>query len=73
MRMLVLGAGLQGTACSYDLLKNPAVTRVLLADVRVGALPAFLTPDFSADHTSTRCLAAPRRVQACACGWLQQF
>lgn len=44
MRMLVLGAGLQGTACSYDLLKNPSVTQVLLADVRVGALPAFLTP-----------------------------
>lgn len=44
MRMLVLGAGLQGTACSYDLLKNPSVTQVLLADVRVGALPAFLAP-----------------------------
>ncbi len=44
MRMLVLGAGLQGTACSYDLLKNPAVTQVLLADVRVSALPTFLAP-----------------------------
>ena len=44
MRMLVLGAGLQGTACTYDLLQNPSVTRVLLADVQVGPLPAFLAP-----------------------------
>ncbi len=42
MRMLVLGAGLQGTACAYDLLQNPAVERVLLADMRVGVVPAFL-------------------------------
>ena len=26
MRMLVLGAGLQGSACAYDLLQNPEVT-----------------------------------------------
>jgi lysine 6-dehydrogenase len=44
MRMLVLGAGLQGTACAFDLLNNPAVERVVLADVRVGDLPAFLAP-----------------------------
>lgn len=44
MRMLVLGAGLQGSACAFDLLNNPAVERVLLADVNVGNLPAFLTP-----------------------------
>jgi len=43
MRMLVLGAGLQGTACAFDLLNNPAVTRVVLADMKVGPLPAFLT------------------------------
>lgn len=43
MRMLVLGAGLQGTACAFDLLNNPAVERVLLADVRVGTLPPFLS------------------------------
>ncbi len=42
MRMLVLGAGLQGTACAYDLLQNPAVERVQLADMRVGAVPTFL-------------------------------
>lgn len=44
MRMLVLGAGLQGSACAYDLLQNPAVERVRLADVRLGDLPAFLQP-----------------------------
>jgi lysine 6-dehydrogenase len=42
MRMLVLGAGLQGSACAYDLLQNPDVSRVRLADVRTGELPAFL-------------------------------
>jgi len=42
MRMLVLGAGLQGSACAYDLLQNPDVQRVLLADLRVDRLPPFL-------------------------------
>ncbi len=44
MRMLVLGAGLQGSACAFDLLRNPAVERVVLADLRVGDLPSFLQP-----------------------------
>ena len=42
MRMLVLGAGLQGSACAYDLLQRPEVKRVTLADLRPGRLPAFL-------------------------------
>lgn len=42
MRMLVLGAGLQGSACAFDLLNEPTVSEVLLADVQVGALPTFL-------------------------------
>ena len=42
MRMLVLGAGLQGCACAYDLLQQPAVERVTLADVNPRQLPAFL-------------------------------
>jgi lysine 6-dehydrogenase len=33
MRMLVLGAGLQGSACAYDLLQRPEVARVTLADL----------------------------------------
>ena len=44
MRMLVLGAGLQGSACAFDLLNNPAVTRVILADLRVDNLQKFLVP-----------------------------
>jgi saccharopine dehydrogenase-like NADP-dependent oxidoreductase len=43
MRMLVLGAGLQGCACAYDLLRNPAVEQVTLADLRADKLPPFLS------------------------------
>jgi len=42
MRMLVLGAGLQGTACAFDLLHEPSVEQVLLADVNPTRLPPFL-------------------------------
>jgi lysine 6-dehydrogenase len=44
MRMLVLGAGLQGSACAYDLLQNPDVTEVRLADLDVGHIAEFLKP-----------------------------
>jgi lysine 6-dehydrogenase len=44
MRMLVLGAGLQGSACAYDLLQNPDVAEVRLADLRVDQLAPFLAP-----------------------------
>ncbi|MFN2400025.1 MAG: saccharopine dehydrogenase family protein [Gemmatimonadaceae bacterium] len=44
MRMLVLGAGLQGSACAYDLLQNPEVSEVRLADIAIGHVPAFLAP-----------------------------
>ncbi len=44
MRMLVLGAGLQGSACAFDLLQNPAVQEVRLADVNVQHLAPFLAP-----------------------------
>lgn len=66
MRMLVLGAGLQGSACAFDLLRNPAVERVVLADLRVGPLPAFLQPHLGGrlvtatvdvrDHAAVRAL-----------------
>lgn len=42
--MLVLGAGLQGSACAYDLLQNPDVTEVRLADIRIHELEPFLAP-----------------------------
>jgi lysine 6-dehydrogenase len=44
MRMLVLGRGLQGSACAYDLLQNPDVTEVRVADLHVDHLPEFLAP-----------------------------
>jgi lysine 6-dehydrogenase len=42
MKMLVLGAGLQGSACAYDLLQNSGIDEVRLADRDTAALPAFL-------------------------------
>src|SRR5688500_9096857 len=44
MRMLVLGAGLQGSACAYDLLQNDDVTDVRLADIETGHIAPFLAP-----------------------------
>ncbi len=44
MRMLVLGAGLQGSACAFDLLQNPNVTEVRLADIHIDHLAPFLAP-----------------------------
>jgi lysine 6-dehydrogenase len=44
MRMLVLGAGLQGSACAYDLLQNPDVKEVRLADLHTDHLAPFLAP-----------------------------
>jgi lysine 6-dehydrogenase len=46
MKLLVLGAGLQGCACAYDLLQSPAVTQVTLVDLRPERLPPFLTRDW---------------------------
>jgi lysine 6-dehydrogenase len=44
MKMLVLGAGLQGCATAFDLLQNPAVTQVTIADLHPEALAPFLDP-----------------------------
>lgn len=44
MRMLVLGAGLQGAACAFDLLRTPDVSEVVIADLTVDHLPPFLRP-----------------------------
>ena len=48
MRFLVLGAGLQGSACAFDLLQQERVAEVRLADIDVTMLPPFLEP-FRAD------------------------
>lgn len=45
MKMLVLGAGLQGSACTYDLLRNPAVEQVTIADIDLDPLPDFIPTD----------------------------
>lgn len=42
MKMLILGAGLQGCACAYDLLHHVASAEVTLADHRTPVLPPFL-------------------------------
>ena len=44
MKMLVLGAGLQGSACAYDLLQDSDVKEVRLADIRLDHLAPFLAP-----------------------------
>lgn len=43
MRMLVLGAGLQGSACAFDLLERTE-HEVVLADIDVSRIPPFLEP-----------------------------
>jgi lysine 6-dehydrogenase len=58
MRMLVLGAGLQGSACAFDLLQNPDVREVRLADLRPDPLPAFLAP-----FSGTRLIPTPLDVR----------
>jgi lysine 6-dehydrogenase len=56
--MLVLGAGLQGSACAYDLLQNPEVTQVRLADLHFNHLPSFLAP-----YSGPRLLPTPLDVR----------
>ncbi len=58
MRMLVLGSGLQGSACAYDLLQDKDVSEVRLADVHVGHLPEFLAP-----HSGPRLIPTPLDVR----------
>src|SRR5918999_2126023 len=58
MRMLVLGAGLQGSACAYDLLQNPEVAEVRLADINIQHLPPFL-----AHYSGPRLLPTPLDVR----------
>ncbi len=58
MRMLVLGAGLQGSACAYDLLQDKEVSEVRLADLQVGHLADFLAP-----YSGPRLLPTPLDVR----------
>lgn len=72
MKFLVLGSGLQGSACAFDLLQSADVEEVTLADIRAGNPPPFLeryvggrlrylSLDVS-DRTAT--LAAMRQAQS---------
>ena len=54
MKMLVLGAGLQGSACAYDLLQQPQVSAVTIADHSAARLPGFLQPYLGARLTAVR-------------------
>ncbi|HKW48176.1 MAG TPA: saccharopine dehydrogenase C-terminal domain-containing protein [Gemmatimonadaceae bacterium] len=58
MRMLVLGAGLQGSACTYDLLQDKEVEQVRLADLKISHLPDFLAP-----YSGRRLLPTPLDVR----------
>ena len=62
MRMLVLGAGLQGSACAYDLLQRPEVERVTLADLHPNRVAAFLKKKKNKRLVTAR-LDARRRPQ----------
>ena len=71
MKLLVLGAGLQGCACAYDLLQNRDVSQVTLADLRPKKLPPFLQGDWGGrlrtvrlNVTDTGAVAAAFRSQA---------
>jgi lysine 6-dehydrogenase len=44
MKMLVLGAGLQGCACAHNLLQHDDVESVTIADLNPNRLPTFLAP-----------------------------
>jgi lysine 6-dehydrogenase len=44
MKVLVVGGGAQGSAAAFDLLRQPDVERVVMADLAVSNPPAFLRP-----------------------------
>lgn len=44
MKVLVLGGGLQGSAAAFDLARHPRIHRVVMADLDVRTVPAFLRP-----------------------------
>ena len=58
MRMLVRGAGLQVSACAFDLLQDKEVEQVRLADVKISHLPDFLAP-----YSGRRLLPTPLDVR----------
>jgi lysine 6-dehydrogenase len=53
MRMLVLGAGQQGSACAYDLLVHTD-HEVVIADINIGEIAPFLRPHVGGRLTPVR-------------------
>ncbi len=45
MKILILGAGLQGSACAFDLLRQGEVASVTLADLKPAGAGGFLSED----------------------------
>jgi len=66
MKFLVLGAGLQGSACAHYLLERPDVARVTLADARPDALLPFLAAHRSDDRLARAALDARSEPDALA-------
>ncbi|MEZ4424458.1 MAG: saccharopine dehydrogenase C-terminal domain-containing protein [Gemmatimonadota bacterium] len=69
MKFLVLGAGAQGSAAAFDLLRRPEVEQVILADQRVDDPRPFLKP-YVGDRLELRPLDARNEsaVQALMAG-----
>ncbi len=77
MKMLVLGGGLQGAACAYDLLQQEQVSEVVVADRVLSRMPAFfasvakhpklrmLTLD-AKDHAAVRAAMQGSKAVMCA-------
>jgi len=55
MKMLVLGGGLQGAACAYDLLHQDRVSEVIVAERDLARVPRFLLA--VRDHPKLRLVA----------------
>lgn len=54
VRCMVLGAGLQGSACAYDLLRHREVEAVTLVDTRFDRMGPFLKPFVGRKLTTTK-------------------
>ncbi len=60
MKVLVLGGGAQGSAAAFDLVQNPMVARVVVADREVSRPVPFLVPFLAAGPTSAARLELQR-------------
>lgn len=58
MKFLVLGGGAQGSAAAFDLLRDPAVSGVTIADRETGSPPPFLLPFLASGKLVLRALDA---------------